>query len=129
MTDIQAERHCDASAREVWKLLYDPVRFARWWPGWERVEVGDGPVLTRFDDRWPDFAYPATVTTDTATGRVVVSCLLSDIVHTWTIENCQDGCQISVQVSVPESAADHAEDTAEIVRRALTALVAEAESG
>jgi Polyketide cyclase / dehydrase and lipid transport len=127
-TKFHAEAACAAPAREVWKLLYDPVRFARWWPGWERIEPGEGSVLTRYDARWPDFAYPATVSPDPSSGRVVVSCLLSDIVHTWSIDPSGSGCQISVVVTIPDAEADRADDTADVVRQALSALVSEAES-
>jgi len=127
-TKFHAEAACAAPAREVWKLLYDPVRFARWWPGWERIEPGEGPALTRYDARWPDFAYPATVSSDPSTGRVVVSCLLSDIVHTWSIDPAGSGCQISVEVAIPAAEADRTGDTAEVVRLALSALVSEAEA-
>jgi hypothetical protein len=127
--NIHAEAACAAPAREVWKLLHDPERFARWWPGWERVEPGEGPVLIHYDARWPDFAYPATVSSDPSSGRVVVSCLLSDIVHTWSIDPGESGCQISVVVTIPAAEADRAADAADMVRHALSALVSEAESG
>ena len=127
-TKFHAESSCAAPAREVWKLLYDPVRFARWWPGWERIEPGEGSALTRYDARWPDFAYPATVSSDPSTGRVVVSCLLSDIVHTWGIDPAGNGCQISVEVTIPAAEADRAGDTADMMRQALSALVSEAEA-
>jgi hypothetical protein len=58
----------------------------------------------------------------------VVSCLLSDIVHTWSIDPGGSGCQISVMVTIPEAEADRASDTADAVRQALSALVSEAES-
>ena len=127
-TKFHAQAACAAPAREVWKLLYDPVRFARWWPGWERIEPGDGSALTRYDARWPDFAYPATVSADPSSGRVVVSCLLSDIVHTWSIDPDGSGCQIGVVVTIPEADSDRACGTADVVRQALSALVSEAES-
>jgi uncharacterized protein YndB with AHSA1/START domain len=127
-TTFHAEAACAAPAREVWKLLYDPVRFSRWWPGWERIEPGEGPALTRYDARWPDFAYPATVSSDPSNGRVVVSCLLSDIVHTWSIDPAGSGCQISVEVAIPAAEADRTRDTAEVVGQALSALVSAAES-
>ena len=128
-TNIHAEAACAAPAREVWKLLYDPVRFAQWWPGWERIEPGEGSALTHYDARWPDFAYPATVSSDPSSGRVVVSCLLSDIVHTWSIDPCGSGCRIIVVVTIPAAEAGRAADTADVVRQALSALVSEAESG
>jgi Polyketide cyclase / dehydrase and lipid transport len=127
-TKFHAEAACAAPAREVWKLLYDPVRFARWWPGWERIEPGEGSALTRYDARWPDFAYPAIVSSDPSSGRVVVSCLLSDIVHTWSIDPGGSGCQISVVVTIPAAEADRTGDTADVVRQALSALVSVAES-
>jgi uncharacterized protein YndB with AHSA1/START domain len=127
-TTFHAEAACTAPAREVWKLLYDPVRFSRWWPGWERIEPGEGPALTHYDARWPDFAYPATVSSDPSNGRVVVSCLLSDIVHTWRIDPAGSGCQISVEVTIPAAEADRTRDTAEVVGQALSALVSAAES-
>ena len=127
-TNIHAEAACAAPPREVWKLLYDPVRFAQWWPGWERIEPGEGSALTHYDARWPDFAYPATVSSDPSTGRVVVSCLLSDIVHTWSIDPCGSGCRIIVVVTIPAAEAGRAADTADVVRQALSALVSEAES-
>jgi len=43
---------------------------------------------------------------------VVVSCLLSDIVHTWGIDPAGSGCQISVDVTIPAAEADRTGDTA-----------------
>jgi hypothetical protein len=59
---------------------------------------------------------------------VVVSCLLSDIVHTWSIDPAGSGCLISVEVAIPAAEADRTGDTAEVVRLALSALVSEAEA-
>lgn len=42
MMELTAEATCTAPAREVWKLLYDPARFARWCPGWEQAESSVG---------------------------------------------------------------------------------------
>jgi Polyketide cyclase / dehydrase and lipid transport len=127
VAEFQNQAVCRAPARELWKLLYDPVRFAQWWPGWERVEVGDGATLTRYDARWPDFAYPTVVTTDRVSGRIVVSCMLSDIVHTWALAPTADGCVVSVMVSVPDAEAARMDDVREMVRQALAALVSWAE--
>jgi hypothetical protein len=112
----------------VWKLLYDPTRFAAWWPGWERVEPGDGTEVVHYDARWPDFAYPTSVTTDPATNRIVVSCMLSDIVHEWGIEPRGGGCRVSVRVAVPEAEAARVPDVLDNLRVALDALVAAAEA-
>lgn len=129
MPEIEEARLCRAPAREVWKLLYDPVRFASWWPGWERVEPGDGEAVTRYDARWPDFAYPTNVTTDPASGRVVISCLLSDIVHRWAIEPSEEGCRVSVRVTIPEEESSREEEVAATLATALSSLVERAENG
>jgi len=125
--EIREALVCRARPREVWKLLYDPVRFATWWPGWERVERGTGDAVTRYDARWPDFAYPTTISTDPTGSRVVISCLLSDIVHTWTIDAKGDGCLVSVLLTIPEEEAARADEQGAIVRQAVAALVARAE--
>jgi uncharacterized protein YndB with AHSA1/START domain len=129
MAEYRTHADCAAPAREVWKLLYDPVRFARWWPGWERIEPGEDQLLTRYDARWPDFAYPTSVSTDRVTGRVVVSCMLSDIVHSWGIEPGPEGCRINVLVAIPDTEAARTEDVVATVKTALSALVACAEFG
>jgi uncharacterized protein YndB with AHSA1/START domain len=125
--EIRETRECRARPREVWKLLFDPTRFATWWPGWERVEPTPGDTVTRYDARWPDFAYPTTVKTDLSGGRVVISCLLSDIVHTWAIEPSDNGCRVSVALTIPAEEAGRAEDEGANVRQAIEALVVRAE--
>ena len=127
MPEIEEARLCRAPARQVWKLLYDPVRFASWWPGWERVDPGEGDTVTRYDARWPDFSYPTNVTTDPASGRVVISCLLSDIVHEWVIEPSEEGCRVGVRITIPEEEASRQEELAANLAKALSSLVDQAE--
>ena len=121
---------CRAPAEEVWKLLHDPGRFGEWWGGWERTEEpsADG-TLTRYDARWPDFAYPTQVSTRREESRVVVSCLLSDILHEWTLEPAPEGCAVKVRVEVPEEEAARLDGVQDDVRVALGRLVARAERG
>jgi hypothetical protein len=127
MAEYHADASCAAPAREVWKLLYDPTRFASWWPGWERVESAGGGAVTRYDDRWPDFAYPTSVVSDPSHGRIVVSCLLSDIEHTWRIDPDGPGCRVGVRVVVPDAEAARTDDVVTTMRTALAALIARAE--
>jgi len=127
--EIRESLACRAPVREVWKLLYDPVRFASWWPGWEQVETEDGRAVTRYDARWPEFAYPTSVTTDQATGRVVISCLLSDIVHNWYLEPAGGGCRVGVLVTIPEAESGRIGEVEATLHEALAALVARAEAG
>jgi hypothetical protein len=92
-----------------------------------RVETTPGGV-SHYDARWPDFAYPAAVSTDAASGRIVVSCMLSDIVHTWSIQPHPPGCTVSVEVTIPDAVGDRIEQALADTRTALAALVACAES-
>src|SRR6266480_2317105 len=110
VVEIREAQECRARPREVWKLRYDPVRFATWWPGWERVEANVDASVTHYDARWPDFAYPTTVTADPAGARVVISCLLSDMVYTWVIEAKGDGCLVSVLLTIPPEEAAQADE-------------------
>jgi hypothetical protein len=129
MPGFEERAACAAPAEEVWKLLYDPARFAEWWDGWERVEPGEGGAVTRYDRRWPDFAYPVDVSTRREDGRVVVSCQLSDIVHEWAIEPAPAGCALRVRVDLPEDEAARLGDERRAVRASLARLVARAEQG
>jgi hypothetical protein len=126
--EISVVLPCRAPAREVWKLLHDPVRFASWWPGWDRVEPADGGAVTRYDARWPDFAYPVSVSTDPQNARVVISCLLSDIVHSWFLEPHVQGCRVGVLVTIPEAETARAADIESTLHTAVASLVALAES-
>jgi uncharacterized protein YndB with AHSA1/START domain len=118
---------CRADATEVWKLVYDPARFPDWWVGMDRVEEADGTV-SRFMAAWPDFAYPTRVEAG-SDGRIVISCLLSDIVHEWTLEPHPDGCVITVRIDVPDDEAARLSAVAEEARASLAKLVALAEAG
>jgi uncharacterized protein YndB with AHSA1/START domain len=129
MPGFEERAVCRAPAEQVWKLLYDPARFADWWDGWERVEPGEDGAVTRYDRRWPDFAYPASVSTRREDGRVVVSCQLSDIVHEWTLEPAPGGCAVAVRVELPEGEEGRLEDQRVDVRSSLGRLVALAEAG
>lgn len=117
---------CSADATEVWKLLYDPARFPDWWAGMDRVEESGGAV-SRFMAAWPDFAYPTRVEAG-QDGRVVISCLLSDIVHEWALEPHPGGCAITVRIEVPEDEAGRLAPVADEARASLINLVALAES-
>ena len=49
-----------APAEEVWKLLYDPSRFAEWWEGIETVEPDHRgrDDITIYPAGYPDFPMP-----------------------------------------------------------------------
>jgi uncharacterized protein YndB with AHSA1/START domain len=129
MPGFEERVDCRAPAEEVWKLLHDPARFGEWWQGWERVEPGTEGRVRRYDARWPDFAYPSEVSTRREDGRVVVSCLLSDIRHEWVIEPAAEGCRVCARVELPETEAGRLADQRRDVTASLARLVAVAEGG
>jgi uncharacterized protein YndB with AHSA1/START domain len=84
-----------ASPRAVWKLLYDPEQFARWWGCFE---AGDVP------HSHADFSMPQVVASDSTDGRITVSCMVSDIAFEWRLaERGAGGTRIDVGVVVPDA--------------------------
>ena len=75
-----------APVEEVWKLLFDPMRFPEWWAGVETVRVDDPDAYTLWPDGYPDFPMPQTLRTDADGHRVTISCLVSDLVFEWQLE-------------------------------------------
>ena len=62
-----------------------------------------------------------------AAGTVRISCLLSDIVHEWTLVPHPDGCEVRVRVELPEREAERVDAQRREVGGSLTGLVALAE--
>jgi uncharacterized protein YndB with AHSA1/START domain len=118
---------CSSPAEEVWKLLYDPHRFSEWWSGTARVENITGDTATRYMADWPDFPYPTRVTTRSDGARVVISCLLSDIVQEWTLEPDGASCVVRLRVEVPEAESARLATVREELERSVPRLIAAAE--
>lgn len=115
---------CHAPAVEVWKLLHDPTRFTEWWAGIARVEAtADGATL--YSDGQP--ATPTRVTSGRDGRHVVVSCLMTDDIYTWTLEPHPDGCRITVRVEVFDGDADRLSQRRAGVLASLPRLVTAAE--
>ncbi len=127
MTGFALESVCRAPAIEVFKILHDPSRIPEWWAGVERVEEGTDGTVTRYTREWPDFAYPTAVAHPGPEGSVQISCLLSDIVHEWTLAPHAEGCTVNVRVELPESEAGRIDDQRAEVGGSLAGLVALAE--
>lgn len=126
MPEFRDVRLCNAPASEVWKLLFDPTRFPEWWAGMDRVEQSSD-TITRYMSAWPEFPYPTQVVARTEDSRVVISCMLSDIVHEWTLEPADAGCAIRVRIEVPDNEAARLEAVTDETRESLTRLVRLAE--
>jgi uncharacterized protein YndB with AHSA1/START domain len=95
-----------AGPLEVWKILYDPLRFPEWWAGIADAEAGDArggtADITVFPEGYPDFPMPQLVETRAQDHRVVVSCTVSDLVFDWRLEPVGTGTAIGVHVEIPE---------------------------
>jgi uncharacterized protein YndB with AHSA1/START domain len=121
-----------ATAVQVWKILYDPMRFAEWWAGFDNVTAGDargGPGdVTLWPAGYPDFPLPQRVQTQEVRQRVVVSCTVSDIVFQWRLEPSGDGTRITVHVEIPEREAARLATQRDLIASSLRRLAALAEA-
>jgi hypothetical protein len=85
-----------APPEAVWKLLYDPEQFERWWGCFE---AGDVPQ----PQSHPAFPMPKIVARDTGDGRITLSCLVRDIAFDWLLtETPRGGTRIELHIEVPE---------------------------
>ena len=111
-----------AAPEEVWKLLYDPSRFPDWWAGVGTVEPGANGGYTMYPAGYPDFPMAQMLDTQRDSGRVVVSCLVSDLRFQWGLEPDGEGTRISVDVEIPEREAHRLEGQQEQIRRSMSRL-------
>lgn len=117
----------EAAVEQVWKLLFDPSRFPEWWEGVETVRT-DGPgAYTQWPTGYPDFPMPQLVRTDRTTGRVTVSCQVSDIDIAWRLVPDGPGTAIEVRVELPEVEAHRAAPLRAVLTRSIATLSAVAE--
>ena len=80
----------------VWKLLYDPTQFERWWGCFE---AGDAPQ----HNSHPRFPMPKLVGSERGDGRITVSCMVSDIAFDWKLAERPDrGTRIELHITVPD---------------------------
>lgn len=92
------------------------------------VELPDRVAATKHMSAWPDFPYPTQVVTRTEESRVVISCMLSDIVHEWSLEPVDTGCAVRIRIDVPEDEASRLPAVAAESTESLDRLVALAEA-
>ncbi len=111
-----------AAPEEVWKLLYDPSRFPQWWAGIGSVEVGNGGEYTMFPEGFPDYPMAQVLDTERTSGRVTVSCLVSDLRFEWRLEADGDGTLISVDVEIPEAEADRLDTQRAVISTSMRKL-------
>jgi uncharacterized protein YndB with AHSA1/START domain len=92
-----------APPEEVWKLLYDPLRFPEWWAGMERVELGPEPgAYTYWYQDYPDLALPQRLVPRRDGAAVTISCLESAMEFEWRLSEDGGGTRIDVTAAIPE---------------------------
>jgi len=122
MPAILLTTHADAPVEEVWKLLHDPARFPEWWAGVETVEVGRPGDFTIWPTGYPDFPMAQRVAAEPGTGRVVVSCLVSDLVFEWRLRADGDSTDIEMTAELPEREAHRVDDQRRLLAESLENL-------
>ena len=111
-----------APVEEVWKLLFDPMRFPEWWAGVETVRVDDPDAYTLWPDGYPDFPMPQRLRTDRAAGQVTISCQVSDIDVTWQLAETTNGTAVTVRVELPKAEAHRLDGQRELITKSMRAL-------
>jgi uncharacterized protein YndB with AHSA1/START domain len=103
MLEFDDTARSEAPPEEVWKVLYDPVRFTEWWEGMETTAVGDGEFMFQ-QVGVPELQIPNRLEARSEEQTVVISCLLHDLVFRWRLEPLDAGTatQISVHVEIPD---------------------------
>jgi uncharacterized protein YndB with AHSA1/START domain len=117
-----------APVEEVWKLLFDPTRFPEWWAGIDTVQVDAPDAYTMWLDGHPDFPMPQQLRTDHGSGRVTVSCQVSDIDFSWQLAEAPEGTEITAQATLPPDESHRLDSVREMVAASLRALTALAET-
>lgn len=114
----------EAPVEDVWKLLYDPSAFPRWWAGMETVEPGADGGFTMWPTGYPDFPMPQHLEGSSNDRRVTVSCLVSYLEFVWQLEADGEATAIDVHVRIPEQEAHRLDAQRDVVARSLANLAA-----
>jgi len=118
----------DAAVEDVWKLLFDPACFPRWWVGTETVRPDDGGGFIKWPTGHPNFPMPQQLRADRGSGRVTVSCQVSDIDFVWQLAESGAGTLIEVRVDIPDAEAHRLDGQREVIEASLHRLAALAET-
>jgi uncharacterized protein YndB with AHSA1/START domain len=124
MPSFTVTGHADAPVEEVWKLLFDPTSFPRWWVGVETVRTNTVDGYTVWPTGYPDFPMPQLLRTDPAGGRVTVSCQVSDIDFVWQLAESGPATDIEVRVELPEAEAHRADTQRDLITASVARLAA-----
>jgi uncharacterized protein YndB with AHSA1/START domain len=128
MPEFALSSLCRAPVEEVWKLLFDPARFPDWWVGVESVREDAPGQFTQWPAGYPDFPMPQELRTDRASGRVTVSCQVSDIDFFWQLAEAGTGTRIHVSVNLPDREAHRFDGQQQVIKESLSRLATLAEA-
>ena len=128
MPGFALSTRCRAPVEDVWKLLFDPMRFPQWWVGIETVRTDAPGEYTQWPTGYPDFPMPQKLRVDQAHERVTVSCQVSDIDVVWQLAEAGTGTSIHVTVSLPEREAHRLDGQHQVIEESLHRLAALAEA-
>jgi uncharacterized protein YndB with AHSA1/START domain len=129
MPEFEETAVSKAPPEEVWKLLYDPARYPEWWAGMEAVKT-DRPDeaghrgFTYYPEGRPDVPLPQRLDASHEDGRIVISCLTTDLQVVWRLEPANGGGATLIRVSVeaPESETEMLDEQRTVVSRSLARL-------
>lgn len=116
MPSFALTAHAQAPVEEVWKLLHDPSRFPEWWSGVETVRPDGRDQFTLWPDGYPDFPMAQRLRTNQSDGRVIISCLVSDLEFRWQLSEAGEATDIEVQVQIPDQEAHRLPYQRELLR-------------
>ncbi|MBA0125110.1 SRPBCC family protein [Haloechinothrix sp. YIM 98757] len=100
---------CRAPPLEVWKLLHDPARVPEWYSGVAHATTTPDGAILYLGDREED-AYPVRIAPESERSRVLIRCLITDDLYTWSLEPHPDGCLVRVRVDVAAEPVDERRD-------------------
>lgn len=123
MIAIEESMLCHAPPLHVWKLLYDPARFSEWWSGVQRSEPSrDGANFYLGEQREGPFAMH--IATARESSRILIRCMATDDLYTWTLEPHPEGCRVRVRVEVAANEAERAQARHDSLLASLPKLAA-----
>lgn len=128
MIAIEESMLCHAPPLHVWKLLYDPARFSEWWSGVQRSEPSrDGANFSLGEQREGPFAMH--IATARESSRIMIRCMATDDLFTWTLEPHPKGCRVRVCIEVAVDDAVHVRARHESLLSSLPKLADVAKRG
>jgi uncharacterized protein YndB with AHSA1/START domain len=128
MPGFTVSADCGAPVEEVWKLLFDPAQFTRWWVGIEAVRIDEPGEFTIWPAGYPDFPMPQKLLADQANERVTISCQVFDLEIVFQLAESDAGTFIQMNVSAPEREAHRLDRQHQLIEQSLRRLTALAEA-